>query len=94
MTQLGLRSVIGVTQGAFTLELDLQAGPGEVVALLGPNGAGKTTALRALAGLAPLSAGAIRLDGRVLDDPARGAYVATNAGRSPWCSRTTCSSRT
>ncbi|MFI0349514.1 ABC transporter ATP-binding protein [Actinomadura sp. 9N407] len=38
--------------------------PGEVVALLGPNGAGKSTALRALAGLTPMVAGAghIRVD--------------------------------
>src|SRR5690606_10594464 len=39
------------------------AEPGEVVALLGPNGAGKSTALRALAGLVPMSGGHIRLDG-------------------------------
>ena len=35
----------------------LRVAAGEVVALLGPNGAGKTTALRALAGLHPLTAG-------------------------------------
>jgi molybdate transport system ATP-binding protein len=53
----------------FDLGLDLIVEPGEVVALLGPNGAGKTTALRALAGLLPLTAGAIRLDGQVWDEP-------------------------
>ncbi|WP_280459099.1 ATP-binding cassette domain-containing protein, partial [Nocardia carnea] len=37
----------------------------EVVALLGPNGAGKSTALRALAGLTPLTAGSIRLNEQV-----------------------------
>ncbi len=36
---------------------------GEVVALLGPSGAGKTTFLRAIAGLQPLDAGRIVLDG-------------------------------
>ena len=40
--------------------------------MLGPNGAGKTTLLRALAGLTPLTAGQIALDGRVLDDAASG----------------------
>lgn len=38
--------------------------PGELVALVGPNGAGKSTLLRALAGLAPPSAGTVTLDGR------------------------------
>ena len=39
--------------------------------LLGPNGAGKSTALRALAGLLPLSAGRIAAGEAVLADPAR-----------------------
>ncbi|GIH77119.1 ABC transporter ATP-binding protein [Planobispora longispora] len=55
-----------VDRPAFRLDIDLQAGAGEVVALLGPNGAGKTTALRALAGLIALSDGQITLDGRLL----------------------------
>jgi len=37
---------------------------GELVGLVGPNGAGKTTLLRALAGLLPIAAGAVRYDGR------------------------------
>jgi iron complex transport system ATP-binding protein len=46
------------------LELvDLAVAPGELVALVGPNGAGKSSALRAVAGLLPLSTGAARLDG-------------------------------
>ncbi|MFB7614315.1 ABC transporter ATP-binding protein [Kitasatospora sp. NPDC056181] len=59
-----------VDRAAFSLDLALTAAPGEVVALLGPNGAGKSTALRALAGLLPLTGGHLRLDGRVLEDPA------------------------
>src|SRR5262249_24911896 len=52
-----------VRHAAFTLDIELRAADGEVVALVGPNGAGKTTALRALAGLIPLSAGHIRSGG-------------------------------
>jgi molybdate transport system ATP-binding protein len=55
--------------GGFRLDIRLAIAAGEVVALLGPNGAGKTTALRALAGLTPLTAGRIDVAGRVLDDP-------------------------
>jgi molybdate transport system ATP-binding protein len=63
----GLDARLVVDRGAFRLDVTLTAAPGDVVALLGPNGAGKTTALRALAGLAPLSGGHLRLDGTELD---------------------------
>jgi molybdate transport system ATP-binding protein len=56
-----------VRREAFTLDVELTAEPGEVVALLGPNGAGKTTALRALAGLAGLDGGHVTLNGARLD---------------------------
>ncbi|TDD25313.1 ABC transporter ATP-binding protein [Nonomuraea diastatica] len=58
-----LRAHLVVVRPAFTLDLAMEVAPGEVVALLGPNGAGKTTALRALAGLTPLTDGHITLDG-------------------------------
>ncbi|MGW4893979.1 ABC transporter ATP-binding protein [Kitasatospora sp. NPDC004240] len=66
-----LDALLRVERAAFALDLALTAAPGEVVALLGPNGAGKSTALRALAGLLPLSSGHLRLDGRTLEDPAQ-----------------------
>lgn len=66
-TDEGLDARLVVDRGAFRLDLTLTARPGEVVALLGPNGAGKTTALRALAGLSPLTAGRLRLDGEPLE---------------------------
>ncbi|GAB3979208.1 hypothetical protein GCM10027615_55140 [Plantactinospora veratri] len=64
-----------VDRGAFRLDLALRISPGEVVALLGPNGAGKTTALRALAGLLPLTGGHITLGGRDLDRPDRDGWT-------------------
>ncbi|MFJ3135168.1 ABC transporter ATP-binding protein [Streptomyces sp. NPDC086843] len=62
-TAEGLDAHLVVDRGSFRLDVALTAAPGDVVALLGPNGAGKTTALRALAGLAPLTGGRMRLDG-------------------------------
>src|SRR2546430_10742547 len=47
--------------------LDLQISGGEFVALLGPSGCGKSTALNCLAGLLPLTGGAIWLDDRRVD---------------------------
>ncbi|MFC0627006.1 ABC transporter ATP-binding protein [Kribbella deserti] len=64
-----LDAKLRITRGSFELDLELAIAPGEVVALLGPNGAGKTTAVRALAGLLPLSRGRIRLDDDVWDEP-------------------------
>ncbi|MFJ1702837.1 ABC transporter ATP-binding protein [Kitasatospora sp. NPDC088346] len=75
MTPPALDAHLRVDRAAFTLDLGLTAAPGEVVALLGPNGAGKSTALRALAGLLPLTAGHLRLDGAVLEDPAAGLHT-------------------
>ena len=44
--------------------VSLKVQSGELVAILGANGAGKTTLLRALSGLLPPHAGAIRFDGQ------------------------------
>jgi branched-chain amino acid transport system ATP-binding protein len=70
-----------VTAGYGRIEilrgLDLSVPAGSVVALLGPNGVGKTTTLRAIAGLAQVTGGTIRLDGRRID----GKRPSTIAGR-------------
>ncbi|WP_283139815.1 ABC transporter ATP-binding protein [Rhizohabitans arisaemae] len=63
-----LQAHLVVERPRFLLDIELKVDQGEVVALLGPNGAGKTTALRALAGLTPLSRGRIDLDGESLHD--------------------------
>lgn len=44
--------------------VSFQVGAGELVALIGANGAGKSSTLKAIAGLAPVSSGAIRIEGR------------------------------
>ena len=43
--------------------IDLEIQPGEFFALLGPSGSGKTTTLRILAGLEPVNAGRVLMDG-------------------------------
>jgi putative spermidine/putrescine transport system ATP-binding protein len=48
-------------------DMDLTIKGGEFVALLGPSGCGKSTALNCLAGLLPLTGGAIWLDGKRID---------------------------
>ncbi|KWV31990.1 ABC transporter ATP-binding protein [Micromonospora rifamycinica] len=64
-----------VDRAGFRLDVRLRIAAGEVVALLGPNGAGKTTTLRSLAGLHPLTAGWLRLDGTELDRPDARRFV-------------------
>jgi ABC-2 type transport system ATP-binding protein len=44
-------------------ELSLRVEPGEILGLVGPNGAGKTSTLRCLAGIIPMTSGAIRICG-------------------------------
>jgi len=49
-------------------DASLYVPPGEILCLLGPSGCGKTTTLRVVAGLEPLQAGRIALEGRILAD--------------------------
>ena len=53
-----------------------EASRGELVALMGPSGAGKTTVLRAVAGLDPIAAGTIEIDGLRLTSRRPGAAEA------------------
>jgi molybdate transport system ATP-binding protein len=67
---MSLAATMQLRLGDLDLDVEITGALGETVAVLGPNGAGKTTSLRALAGLAPIDAGRIVLDGALLDDGA------------------------
>ncbi|WP_026204767.1 ABC transporter ATP-binding protein [Actinomycetospora chiangmaiensis] len=57
--------------------LSLTVDDGELVVLVGPSGSGKSTALRMLAGLEPIDAGHLRIDGRdVVDVPSKDRDIA------------------
>jgi iron complex transport system ATP-binding protein len=66
--------------------LDFEVKSGEFFIILGPNGSGKTTLIRSLAGLLPISGGAIRINQRSLNTYSRRelarqlAYVAQTGG--------------
>ena len=66
---LGLTLRAGGRTGARMLfsGLQMQIGPGERWVVLGPNGAGKSSLLAALAGVFPVDAGEVRLQGRAVD---------------------------
>jgi multiple sugar transport system ATP-binding protein len=58
-------------------DVNLTIASGEFMVLVGPSGSGKTTALRMLAGLEDVDAGAVLIDGRdVSDDPPKRRDVA------------------
>src|SRR5271154_2093304 len=48
-------------------EVDLAVADGEFMVLLGPSGCGKSSILRMVAGLEPITAGTISIDGRVVN---------------------------
>jgi multiple sugar transport system ATP-binding protein len=49
-------------------DLNIQIAEGEFMVLVGPSGCGKTTALRMVAGLEEITAGEIRIGGKVVND--------------------------
>lgn len=70
-----LDATVRVVRDDWVLDVAIEVGDREVVAVLGPNGAGKTTLAHAIAGLVPIDAGRVAIDGIVVDDPSTGAFV-------------------
>ena len=69
MASVGFREVkkdFGKTKVLHGISLDIA--DGEFMVLVGPSGCGKSTLLRMLAGLEDITAGAIAIDGRVVND--------------------------
>jgi branched-chain amino acid transport system ATP-binding protein len=66
--------------------LSLEVRPGQIVGLIGPNGAGKSSTLHAIMGVAPITGGDVRLDGKSLarrrpEDVARRGVALVPEGR-------------
>ena len=83
--QLGYSSSRG---SEFTLacdDLDLRIHEHEFVVIVGPSGCGKTTFLEAVAGLVPVTGGALELHGRGIDGPhPERSLVFQQASLFPW----------
>lgn len=62
----GLRVTYGKVAAVQGISFDLRQG--EALAVLGANGAGKSSIIRALMGLAPISAGTIKFRGKSIND--------------------------
>ena len=54
---------VGYGQSDVIGGLSLAAGDNEILAVMGASGAGKTSVLRAVAGLDPIAAGSVAIDG-------------------------------
>ncbi|WP_217617239.1 phosphonate ABC transporter ATP-binding protein [Cellulomonas sp. GbtcB1] len=63
-------------------EVDLDIAPGEVAAAPGPTGCGKSTTLRAVAGLAPVTAGTVHVAGRLVREGGAGAHGVSHDERA------------
>lgn len=87
MTALAVEK-LSVRYGAVEAvrDLSLEVKPGEIVGLIGPNGAGKSSTLHAIMGVAPVTGGDVRLDGRSVvgrrpEDVARSGIALVPEGR-------------
>ncbi|XVS67451.1 ABC transporter ATP-binding protein [Actinosynnema sp. CA-299493] len=78
---------LAVRYGAATVlrSFDLDVGTGEILVVAGPSGCGKSTLLRAVAGLAPIAAGRVLVDGQEVRGTSKDrAMVFQDDGLLPW----------
>ncbi|MHB1928302.1 MAG: ABC transporter ATP-binding protein [Acidimicrobiales bacterium] len=70
MANIEIQQVVKVYPNGFEAvkEVDLDVADGEFMVLVGPSGCGKTTLLRMIAGLEDISAGTVRIGGKVVND--------------------------
>ena len=65
--------------------VNLAAQPGDFISLIGPSGCGKSTLLRLIAGLSPVTAGRLRVDGLTPEQAAAElAFVFQEPTLLPW----------
>jgi len=76
---LSLRAGGALSQRVLFAGLGLRVAPGERWIVVGPNGAGKSSLLAALAGVFPIAAGSVRIDGVELVDWSRPALAERRA---------------
>ena len=67
----GVRKVYAGKAGAVEAiaSISVTLEPGQAVSIVGPSGCGKSTLMRLIAGLEPVTAGSIRIDGRAVAGP-------------------------
>lgn len=78
MNASALAANFAVHRPEFTVRVDFDAAPGEVIALMGPSGAGKSTVLDAIAGLSRIHSGSLSLGPHTLADASTRVHVAPN----------------
>jgi branched-chain amino acid transport system ATP-binding protein len=94
MSFLAVRGLAsGYDRGTVLHGLDLDLDAGAVLGLLGRNGVGKSTLIMTLAGLVPVSAGSVQVDGVELagkrpDQIARAGVALVPQGRRVWATLT------
>ncbi|RRO17359.1 ATP-binding cassette domain-containing protein [Saccharopolyspora rhizosphaerae] len=74
----GLQVDVELRRAEFSLDVDFEVAPGEVLAVLGPNGAGKSTLLSVLAGQLVPDRGVVELDGTTWLDTGRRTAAPTH----------------